>query len=95
MRFKMDAAVSERSYAEAEQYRVRLAELAEEKTLAAEKEQHQHSGTSPLDTVAKVGWYLIRRSDLDLLSCPPCSFVRRAIRIVFDYDGFAFQEDHL
>lgn len=36
----MDKAVSQQHYAEAEQYRVRLKELGEEKALAAEKEQH-------------------------------------------------------
>ena len=36
----MDTAVSQQRYAEAEQYRVRLEELVEEKALASEKEQH-------------------------------------------------------
>lgn len=34
----MDAAVSQQRYAQAEQYRVKLTELQEEKTLAIEKE---------------------------------------------------------
>lgn len=46
----MDKAVSQQHYAEAEQFRVRLKELAEEKALAAEKEQH----VSPKDSLGKV-----------------------------------------
>lgn len=43
LRSIMDVAVSEKRYADAEQYRVKLKELAEEKALALEQEQH----TSP------------------------------------------------
>lgn len=50
----METAVTERKYAEAEQFRVRLTELAEEKALASEKEQHTNSSSSPVDSVAKV-----------------------------------------
>ena len=50
LKSKMDKAVSQQHYAEAEQYRVRLEELAEEKALAAEKEQH----VSPKDSLGKV-----------------------------------------
>ncbi|CAB1106500.1 unnamed protein product [Ectocarpus sp. CCAP 1310/34] len=52
VRVKMDTAVSEKNYADAEKFRVRLTELAEEKALASEKEQHSNS--SPQDPVAKV-----------------------------------------
>lgn len=38
VRSKMDTAVSQQLYAEAEQYRVRLKELAEEKTFASDKD---------------------------------------------------------
>ncbi|CAN0284164.1 unnamed protein product, partial [Ectocarpus sp. 12 AP-2014] len=51
VRVKMDTAVSEKNYADAEKFRVRLSELAEEKALASEKEQHSNS--SPQDPVAK------------------------------------------
>lgn len=51
----MDAAVSAKNYAAAEQYRVHLKELAEEKALAIEKEQHSNNPSSPIDPVAKVG----------------------------------------
>lgn len=47
----MDKAVSQQHYAEAEQFRVRLTELGEEKALAAEKEQH----ASPKEATGKVG----------------------------------------
>lgn len=47
----MDVAVSEKRYADAEQYRVKLKELAEEKALALEQEQH----TSP-NNVCYVGY---------------------------------------
>ena len=50
----MDAAVSAKKYAEAEQYRVRLTELAEEKALAVEKESSSNNPSSPMDPVAKV-----------------------------------------
>ncbi len=50
----METAVTDRNYAEAEQFRVRLTELAEEKALASEKEQHTNSSSSPVDSVAKV-----------------------------------------
>lgn len=50
----MDAAVSAKNYAEAEHFRVRLTELAEEKALAIEKEQHSNNPSSPMDPVAKV-----------------------------------------
>ncbi|CAN0160389.1 unnamed protein product, partial [Ectocarpus sp. 6 AP-2014] len=51
VRVKMDTAVSEKNYADAEKFRVRLTELGEEKSLASEKEQHSNS--SPQDPVAK------------------------------------------
>lgn len=52
---RMDKAVSQQHYAEAEQFRVRLKELAEEKALAAEKEQH----VSPKDSLGKVRLLLL------------------------------------
>lgn len=51
----MEMAVSAKNYAEAEHFRVRLTELAEEKALAIEKEQHSNNPSSPLDPVAQVG----------------------------------------
>lgn len=48
----MDEAVTEQHYAEAERYRVRLSELAEEKALAIEKDQH----ASAYDATGKVGF---------------------------------------
>lgn len=47
VRSKMDDAVSQRKYAEAEQHRARITELAEEKALAIEQEQSSPSPKDP------------------------------------------------
>lgn len=47
----MDIAVTQRKYAEAEQYRARLTELADDKALALEQEQ---SPTPPRDAFDRV-----------------------------------------
>lgn len=71
----MDTAVSQQEYAKAEQYRVRLKELAEEKALATEKEQ-----ASPRESTGKVRVYPFF---FHLFATDPVVGVRQPVRTVF------------